>query len=118
MVRPAPWFHSRLDHEYTAMSAEKEEYIESAISLEGKFPEFVLDGDARQDVLVRFEKSCPVKVVLASGATDDIGGDLELQFSQSTGKLAALRFPGAAQRWKLERCVGAQLPLPLFRVLC
>jgi hypothetical protein len=89
------------------MSTDKEEYIESSISLEGKYPQFLLEGDQKQDIIVRFESDGPHKVVLADGAEDEIGGTLELHFSESTGKLAALNFPGAAQRWKLERFVDA-----------
>lgn len=91
------------------MSGDKEEYIESVVSLEGKYPSFEVTGDAQADILVRFEKEGPVKVVHAAEAKEDIGGDLELHFAEHSGKLAALRFAGAAQRWKLERCVSISL---------
>jgi uncharacterized protein YuzE len=83
--------------------SDKEEYIESSISLEGKYPRFLLDGDKKEDILIRFEEECPCKVVLSSEAEEDIGGALEIHLSEVSGKLSALKFVGGAQRWKLER---------------
>ena len=90
---------------YQTMSGDKEEYIESGISLEGKYPRFMQVGADNEDILVRFEEECPCRVVEASEAEEDIGGALEIHFSENTGKLSALKFIGGAKRWKLERCV-------------
>ena len=89
------------------MSADKEVYVESSISLEGKYPQFSMEGDEKEDVIVRFSADPDSKVVLAEGAEDDIGGPLELHMSKDGDKLVAVRFPGAVKRWKLERFVGA-----------
>lgn len=87
------------------MSAEKEEYIESAVSLEGKYPKFQLAGAEEEDIVLRFEPVGQHRMVNATSVTDDLGGDLELHFATDSNKLAALRFAGAAKRWKLERLV-------------
>ena len=101
-------FDSRLISPQTSLCdmSDKEEYIESSISLEGKYPRFLLDGDKKEDILIRFEEECPCKVVLSSEAEEDIGGALEIHLSEVSGKLSALKFVGGAQRWKLERCAN------------
>lgn len=113
------------------MSADKEVYVESSISLEGKYPQFAMEGDDKSDVVVRFSNCADSKVVLAEGAEEDIGGPLELHMTGDGEKLVAVRFPGAVKRWKLERFVVADLcvllafinanafsSLPIFQNLC
>jgi hypothetical protein len=88
------------------MSIEKEEYIESTISLEGKYPRFELGGDEKADVSILFEPVGEHQVVEASSVEDDIGGSMQLHFSGTDRKLAAISFPGGAKRWKIERSVA------------
>lgn len=98
------------------MSIDKEEYIESNISLEGKFPEFSLEGPEKSDILVRFSKSDDCKVVSVAEAEEDMGGAVLLHIEEETERLAAIKFEGGAKRWKLERCVRTRNFLEAVRV--
>lgn len=83
--------------------------MESSISLEGKYPQFAMEGDDKSDIVVRFSQCDNAKVVLSEEAEEDIGGPLEMHMTSDGEKLAAVRFPGAVKRWKLERFVDADL---------
>ena len=99
----SPFSHSA--HDWLNMSADKEVYVESSISLEGKYPQFAMEGADKEDIVVRFSPADDCKVVLSEEAAEDIKGPLELHMTHDGEKLAAVRFPGGAKRWKLERFV-------------
>lgn len=94
----------------TNMSVDKEEYIESSVSLEGKYPQFTHEGDENADAVIRFEPQAAHRLEIAHSVTEDIGGELQLYFSQQGDKLAAICFRGAAKRWKFERYVFCAFP--------